>query len=393
MDKNEILHRVKILKKVNIFSETEEETLSKIAQRLREVTLKKGEAIIYKGERGHAMFIIVEGGVKVHDGDHIFTHLTGGQVFGEYSLVDTEVRSASVTGVEETVLYRLEQDDFYSLLSENLGFAKGILKILIARLRELDIIQEQLASSNKRIKKQKEEIQEINHELQDLNEEKNHLLGIVAHDLRNPLTSSISISNSIKEEIKASHPDLVEYMDGLINALWRMNDMIGRILDVRAVEAKQVSLNYEKVKLDDLINEIVEQYRPIAGKKEISIDVETVEGIADLDEGYTRQIFENLVSNAIKFSPAGKSVSVILTEENGNLIAMVKDEGPGLTESDKKKLFGKFQKLSAEPTAGESSIGLGLSIVKKYVDEMNGVVRCESENGKGANFIVEFKKM
>jgi signal transduction histidine kinase len=69
----------------------------------------------------------------------------------------------------------------------------------------------------------------------------------------------------------------------------------------------------------------------------------------------------------------------------------VRDEGPGLTEEDKKKLFGKYQRLSAMPTGNESSTGLGLSIVKKFVDVMNGEIWCESEHGKGASFFVRFK--
>ena len=105
------------------------------------------------------------------------------------------------------------------------------------------------------------------------------------------------------------------------------------------------------------------------------------------------QVFENLISNAIKFSPPHKAVKVILAKDNGKARAEIIDEGPGLTEEDKKKVFGKFQRLSAKPTGGEHSTGLGLSIVKKYVEAMNGKVWCESEHGKGANFIVEFNRV
>ena len=91
----------------------------------------------------------------VHDGDHVFSQLINGMVFGEYSVIDTEVRSASVTGVDKTRVYRFDQEDYHKLLSENLGFAKGVLKVLTARLRQHDVVQEQLARSNSRIKKQK----------------------------------------------------------------------------------------------------------------------------------------------------------------------------------------------------------------------------------------------
>ena len=100
------------------------------------------------------------------------------------------------------------------------------------------------------------------------------------------------------------------------------------------------------------------------------------------------QVLENLVSNAVKYSPVGKNIFVRLKKEAGAVRLEVQDEGPGLSAEDQKKLFGKFARLSAKPTGGEHSTGLGLSIVKKMVEAMNGKVWCESELGKGATFIV-----
>ena len=104
------------------------------------------------------------------------------------------------------------------------------------------------------------------------------------------------------------------------------------------------------------------------------------------------QIFDNLLSNALKYSPQNTKVCVELSSAGGKVRFSVCDEGPGLTEDDKQKLFGKFARLSAEPTGGEHSTGLGLSIVKKMVEMMGGEVRCESESGKGAAFIVELQE-
>src|SRR5690606_20865488 len=113
----------------------------------------------------------------------------------------------------------------------------------------------------------------------------------------------------------------------------------------------------------------------------------------NVDQFYTKHIFENLISNAIKFSPVGKNVYVHLYYEDEKLKVEIKDEGPGISPEDMKKIFRKYQKLSARPTAGERSTGLGLSIVKKYVDLMNGKVWCKSTLGQGSTFIVEFNKV
>ena len=111
---------------------------------------------------------------------------------------------------------------------------------------------------------------------------------------------------------------------------------------------------------------------------------------ATLDSSLLIQILDNLLSNAIKFSEFNSEVFVNLKQTQQTIRIEIRDQGPGISEEDKKKLFKKFQKLKAQPTAGESSTGLGLSIVKKYVDAMNGKVWCESKPGVGAQFIVEF---
>lgn len=109
-----------------------------------------------------------------------------------------------------------------------------------------------------------------------------------------------------------------------------------------------------------------------------------------VDETYFVQAFENVLSNAIKFSPLNAKVVVTARPSNDYYQLSITDEGPGLTEDDKKRLFHKYQKLSAQPTAGEKSTGLGLSIAKKYVEAMGGKIWCESEYGKGATFFLAF---
>jgi len=95
----------------------------------------------------------------------------------------------------------------------------------------------------------------------------------------------------------------------------------------------------------------------------------------------------------LKFSPRNKNIYVSIEEKGNKIRTIVRDEGPGINEGDMKKLFGKFQRLTARPTGGELSTGLGLSIVKKYIKAMGGKVSCESGSGSGASFIIELKKV
>lgn len=110
----------------------------------------------------------------------------------------------------------------------------------------------------------------------------------------------------------------------------------------------------------------------------------------ETDASAMTQVIDNLVSNAIKYSPKGKSIQIRLLHETDSVRIEVQDEGPGLSEVDQKKLFGKFARLSAKPTGGEQSTGLGLSIVKRMAETMHGQIRCRSTLGQGATFIATF---
>ncbi|KPK87722.1 MAG: hypothetical protein AMS27_01550 [Bacteroides sp. SM23_62_1] len=257
-------------------------------------------------------------------------------------------------------------------------------------------IQEQtenLKIANENINKQKLEIEKVNKELVDLNQEKNHLIEIVAHDLRNPLTSSLSIANNLKTTASNLNEDERDNIKFLVGALERMNQMISRILDIRMIEQKKVNLNCEKMDFGQVLQEVYSNFEEAARQKNIKLHLQHKNLFGIADRNYLIQIFENLLSNAIKFSPKDRNVWINMEEQDGEIRINFKDEGPGVSEEDFNKLFKQFQRLTAQPTAGEKSTGLGLSIVKKFVDIMGGRVWCESEYGKGANFIVTFQKI
>ena len=244
-----------------------------------------------------------------------------------------------------------------------------------------------------RIEEQKKNIENVNQELIDLNAEKNHLIGIVAHDLRNPLTSGLSIANQLKMNDTHLKDEDKESVDFLVNSLNRMDSMVSKILDIRVIEEKKINLNCERTDFGKVLQEVYMNFKDRAKKKKIQVHLDSKKLYAIADRNYLTQVFENLLSNAIKFSPSDRNVWITMDEQNGEILINFKDEGPGLTEEDKKLIFRKFQRLSAQPSAGEKSTGLGLSIVKKYVDIMGGRVWFESTAGKGANFIVSFEKV
>jgi signal transduction histidine kinase len=177
----------------------------------------------------------------------------------------------------------------------------------------------------------------------------------------------------------------------MISTSKRMQAIITNLLDVNAIDTGKVTLSPTQFNFSDAVHAVSDDYNERAKEKGITLnfETETDEVLAFADNNATVQILDNLVSNAVKYSPFDKNVWVVVRKMNGKAQCLVKDEGPGISAEDKKKLFGKYARLTAKPTGGEHSTGLGLSIVKKLAEAMHGTVWCESELGQGATFILE----
>jgi signal transduction histidine kinase len=229
-------------------------------------------------------------------------------------------------------------------------------------------------------------------ELRRLNEEKNEFMGIAAHDLRSPLNAVKGYTEMMREEPALEPRERAELLDRIHDATTRMADMVQNLLDANRIERGEMRLSLAPTELSALVVAVAEAQRSRATAKQqtIHVEIEAAPMTAPVDPNVMVQVLENLISNAIKYSPPGKNIFARLKKHGQSVRVEVKDQGPGLSLEDQKKLFGKFARLSAKPTGGEHATGLGLSIVKKMVEAMNGKVWCESEPGHGAAFIVEF---
>jgi signal transduction histidine kinase len=405
MDEAQLEKRINILKEIEVFRDTPEDILREIAEILTEHTIKKQEIIFRKGDEGHSMYIIVSGTVRVHVGDHVLTRLGKGRVFGEYALFDRESRSASITAEEETHLFELEQSDFTKLMAPNIHMVKGVVKHVVRRIREMNELERKLAHSYIKIQKQNEEIERQNHsiieqkmelekaneQLQQLNEEKRHLINVLAQDLRNPLTSSLCLSDLFRSQNSNLTMDQIKSIEVIHNSIHRMNRIINQVLDINEIDSKSISLKPEIFNLAVLIEEIRETYTYAVAQKNIRLHLETSDLYVNLDRNYTSLIIENILSNAIKFSPHDKNIYLKLVHKDDRAIIEIMDEGPGIGEQDIKKLFGKYQKQAYHGEDIPETDGMGLSIVMKYVEAMRGKIWCDSKPGRGATIGVEFK--
>jgi len=260
-------------------------------------------------------------------------------------------------------------------------------------LRQQAILEEQAAN----IEIANTELQTLNVELQRLSAEKDEFLGIAAHDLKNPLAGIVITATMLQDYLhRMSHEDIHLQLGKVRQIAERMKHIVANLLNVNAFERGGFSLTLQDVDVASLVSDIVEEHRKTAEAKALTLTMHNArpECLFCTDTLLLTEIVGNLLSNAIKYSPQGKNVWVNLSSaDEGSLVLAVQDEGPGLSDEDKTKLFGKFVRLSARPTANEDSTGLGLSIVKKMVEALQGRVWCESTLGNGATFVVELPKL
>jgi two-component system sensor histidine kinase/response regulator len=236
------------------------------------------------------------------------------------------------------------------------------------------------------------ELKHARQQLREMNDEKNEFMGIAAHDLRSPLNAVKGYVELMLEEPALEEGERAELLGRVHDATVRMAEMLRNLLDANRIERGEMRLNLAPTDLGALAATAVDAQRPRASAKRQELQLQREPGPVPVlvDPDLMVQVLENLVSNAVKYSPHGRGIVVRVKRDSESVRVEVQDQGPGLSAEDQRKLFGKFARLSAKPTGGEQATGLGLSIVKRMVEAMNGRVWCESEPGHGATFIVEF---
>jgi signal transduction histidine kinase len=228
--------------------------------------------------------------------------------------------------------------------------------------------------------------------LQRANGFKNEILGTVAHDLKNPLGVILGRTEMLTELIgaAASKESVTAQVEHIRDATKRLTSMVDHLISDAMADAFDITIRREAVDIAGLVTEVTDANQPLAANKQQTITVSAPPNFVTMcDADRMREAIDNLISNAIKYSPIGGKIAVVVSHEQSNTVIRVADEGAGLSPEDLGRLFGRFQRLSAKPTAGESSTGLGLSIVKRIIDMHGGKVTADSDGpGRGATFTV-----
>ncbi len=257
---------------------------------------------------------------------------------------------------------------------------------------------EDLSSLNNELANTQRKLAKKTAELEHTNEFKNQMLGMAAHDLRNPLTVILNFSEFLMEDYNEGelNEDQFELVKEIKNSSEYMLQIVEELLDISAIESGSISLEKEEVDLNELIEHSVILNRPTAEKKDIRLELDTQEEpcMAEIDPHKFQQVLNNLISNAIKYSHPESTATVGIKKNSSDsdkvsaIIIFVSDEGQGIPEEEREKLFRPFANINVEATGGERSIGLGLAISKRIVEAHGGTIDVETEVGEGSTFFV-----
>lgn len=212
-------------------------------------------------------------------------------------------------------------------------------------------------------------------------------IAFAAHALDNYLTVAGGTIELLSRSLKDNRdPDVTRWLEGL----QRLTESMGHTINLLMGSAAHAepALRRERIDTEVLVRRCCNFYDRVAGRKQIRVSFDAPGELPDAagDRVALAAVLDNLLSNAVKFSPPGSTVTVSLRYESPHVVCGVRDQGPGITVEDRKRLFQRGATLSARPTAGESSLGYGLAVAKDLVDRMEGEIGCLSEPGHGAEF-------
>lgn len=244
------------------------------------------------------------------------------------------------------------------------------------------------------IKTKNAELEQLNQHLTALNQEKNQFLTLAAHDLKNPLSTLMLRAEIAEESLMGFQPAERERIQDFLHKVQYdaqcMHSIVSNLLEINRIESGGVKIRPSRFDAVELMQELTERYQPSASRKQLDLDLILPEASLEVvtDRLLVYQIADNLLSNAVKYSPPGGQIQVSLKQQATTAELIIQDQGPGFSLEDKSRMFQKFTRLSAQPTAGESSTGLGLSIVKQLANLLKAELRLESEPGQGSRFLV-----
>ncbi len=370
--------------------------------------------ILNEGVKEFDMIIITDQNGKVELYNKVLSQLCNSANRDEILLQDVKIDQ----------LFRLNEGEFNSIFNvlEEKGIYNGILNftlsfnqripfdvkaykingeinknfryVFLFKLKEISDIERDPLEQKEFVKSSTKSIQnkyDLITSYEELERLKESFLSSVSHELRTPLASIIGFTETLKNDPNLPKEIYAEFLDIILMEGKRLAATINDLLDVSQLYQNSVTLQLKNVELQQLVNRAFEQFKPLASKIDFGIQLQEKPIFIQADENKLQQAINNLISNAIKFTPDGGKVTISLFEAKENYVIQVSDTGIGIPEKDKEKIFDRFYRVE-RPGLEIRGVGLGLSITKKILDLHGYELQFESEINKGSTFKILIPK-
>jgi signal transduction histidine kinase len=376
---------------LDLFTSADRDLLAKM---MTEHHYLPGTVIFKEGDVGDAMYVIRSGQVVVVQEEGQLPTILGyrgvGEIVGEMALLENKPRFASVVAIEEVDLLRISRKDFEALRQSNPDFEISMAQALSARLRAADEARSKSLLTEKKLSEQISELQTEKQQLLELQRLRQETSDFIVHDLRSPLSliaGAMSLLEMVlPEEVLQSNHEILELAH--INCQ-RLKRLIDSLLDIARLETGETELLLTLLNLSHLINNTVEQMMPSARIKTLTLitaippDLPLVEA----DEQKIDRVLENLIDNAIKFTPARGQIVITAEARDEHILIRVVNTGPTIPPLDRERIFDRFAQLSGDSTRTHGS-GLGLAFCRLAVEAHGGRIWVEpGHDGEGNCFV------
>ncbi|RED96642.1 sensor histidine kinase [Marinoscillum furvescens] len=333
---------------------------------------------------------------QIHDGSRVFHSRKDSQYYGHLGMASSEF------AYEELTLYGM---NFKIGIAPSANMPSGIpyiswllygwyvllvlfVVVSILRLVKFVKLNSVLATTNRQVANQKEELEKQNKQLEKLVGMKDKLFSIIGHDLRGPLSSILTIM-SLVESNKISQEETRQFLKALNDAARSNLSLLDNLLKWSMMNTEVDSLNKSDFEFSRLVNECQLLLLPTAAKKGVKFEVDVPEDLqVQADYDMLGTVIRNLMSNAVKFSHEGGEVKLTAWQKGTHFYMKVEDEGVGMPEDVQNKLFDLGKDSVRNGTNNEKGTGLGLYVSNEFVEAHNGNVFVESEQGAGTSFLV-----
>lgn len=392
---------------------------------------QKGSVIAMQGSPAEELYLIAKGNVLItktdQDGKERRIARAGARsILGESSVIKGKRRSASLIAGNDLVLVAIGKENLFYLIDAIPQINQNLISLFEKRLKESDkraeneleryrqmlelnrkIITQrnqiqayasslkklngELSQKNEQISVQKSELEILNAQLSQAIATKDRFFSIVAHDLKNPFTVLIGMSEFLRNQLQFLSPKEIEEMaDALYSSSSRAYALLENLLQWSRSERGMIKYNPSKVKVSSLLVNVKELLQDFAQQKEISLLIESESHCEiETDVNMLETVFRNLVSNAIKYTHRQGRVCLKALPQNGSILFCVEDNGVGMSREVLEKLFKLEENYSTLGTEEEKGTGLGLILCREFVAKLGGKLVIESHEGKGSKFSFE----